>query len=131
MGGKDSRSMSWLVLVAIIQQGISTPEHFHLLTPSYFKYLHFLSFYFIYFFNKCIYLFIYFWLRWVFVAARGLFLVAASRDYSSLQCAGFSLWWLLLLPALGLWASVVVARRLRSCGSQAEECRLSSCGARA
>ena len=28
--------------------------------------------------------FIYFWLRWVFVAARGLSLVAASGGYSSL-----------------------------------------------
>ena len=36
-------------------------------------------------------LFIYFWLRWVFVAARGLSLVVASGGYSSLQCAGFSL----------------------------------------
>ena len=43
------------------------------------------------------YKFIYFWLRWVFVAARGLSLVVASRGYSWLQCVGFSLWWLLLL----------------------------------
>ena len=35
--------------------------------------------------------FIHFWLRWVFVAARGLPLVAASGGYSSLRCAGFSL----------------------------------------
>ena len=33
-----------------------------------------------------IYLFIYFWLRWVFVAVRRLSLVAMSRGYSSLQC---------------------------------------------
>ena len=33
--------------------------------------------------------------------------------------------------ALGVWASVVVARGLSSCGSQALERRLSSCGARA
>ena len=33
--------------------------------------------------------------------------------------------------AIGTQASVVVARRLRSCGSQALEHRLSSCGARA
>ena len=45
-----------------------------------------------FFLNK----FIYFWLRWVFVAARGLSLVAASRGYCSLQCAGFSLQWLLV-----------------------------------
>ena len=42
-----------------------------------------------------LYLFIYFWPRWVFVAARGLSLVAASGGYSSLRstgsrCVGFS-----------------------------------------
>ena len=62
-----------------------------------------LSFFF--FFNK----FIYFGLHWVFVAARRLSLVAASGGYSSLWCAGFSLWWLLLLQSTG---SVVVARGL-------------------
>ena len=46
-------------------------------------------------------LFIYFWLCWVFVAACGLPLVAASRVYSSLRCAGFSLRWLLLLQSTG------------------------------
>ena len=50
------------------------------------------SFYFIYF---------YFWLHWVFVAACGLSLVAASSGYSSLRCAGFSLRWLLLLQSTG------------------------------
>ena len=49
----------------------------------------------IFFFNKCIYLFIYFCLRWVFVAVRGLSLVAASGGYSSFRCLGFSLRWLL------------------------------------
>ena len=49
-----------------------------------------------------IYLFIYLsWPRWVFVAACGLSLVAASGGYSSLRCAGFSLWWLLLLRSTG------------------------------
>ena len=52
------------------------------------------------FFKKLI-LFIYFWLSWVFVAARGLSLVVASRGYSSLWCAGFSLRWLLLLWSTG------------------------------
>ena len=74
--------------------------------------------------------FIYFWLRWVFVAVRGLSLVVASGDYSSLRCVDFSLWWLLLLGAraLGTQASVV-ARGLSSSGSWALERRLSSCGA--
>ena len=59
-------------------------------------------------------LFIYFWLRWVFVAARRLSLVAASRGYSSLRCAGFSLRWLLLLQSTGSrhTGSVVVAHGL-------------------
>ena len=71
-------------------------------------------------------LFIYFWLCWVFVAAHGLSLVAASGGYSSLQCTGFSLRWLLLLQSTGSRAC-----GLSSCGSWALERRLSSCGARA
>ena len=60
-------------------------------------------------------LFIYFWLRWVFVAARGLSLVAASGDYSLLRCVGFSLRWLLLLRSTG-------SRRayFSTCGTQAQ-----------
>ena len=50
---------------------------------------------------------------------------------SSLQCAGFSLWWLLLLQSMGSRhaGSVVVAHGLSSCGLRALEHRLSSCGA--
>ena len=44
---------------------------------------------------------IYFLLRWVFVAVCGLSLVVASGGYSALPCAGFSLWWLLLLQSTG------------------------------
>ena len=72
-----------------------------------------------------LYYFIYFWLHWVFVAARGLSLVAGSKGYSSLQCAGFSLRWLLLL-----WRTGSRRAGFSSCGSQALESRLSSCGAR-
>ena len=73
--------------------------------------------------------FIYFWLRWVFVVARGLSLVAASRGYSSLRCAGFSLRGFSCgAQALGVRASVVVVRGLSSCGLWALEHRLSSCG---
>ena len=70
--------------------------------------------------------FFFFWLHWVFAAARGVSLVAASGGYSSLRCAVFSLWWLLLLRNMG-------SRRagFSSCGSHAAEHRLSSCGARA
>ena len=46
---------------------------------------------FFFFKNKYIYLFIYFWLRWVFVSVRGLSLVAASGGHSSSRCAGLSL----------------------------------------
>ena len=45
--------------------------------------------------------FIYFWLCWVFIAARRLSLVGVSRGYSSLQCAGLALWWLLFLRSTG------------------------------
>ena len=69
---------------------------------------------------------IFFWLSWVFVAARRLSLVASSGGYSSSWCAGFSLWWLLLLRSTG-------SRRagFSSWGSRALECKRSSCGARA
>ena len=78
-----------------------------------------------FFFFKFIYLFL--GLRWVFVAAGGLCLAVASGGYSSLRwCAGFSLRWLLVLQTTG-------SRRagFSSCGLQALECTLSSCGARA
>ena len=82
--------------------------------------------------NAFIYLFIYFWLCWVFVAAHGLSLVAVSGGYSSLWCAGFSLRWLLLLRSMGSrhtgFSSCGMG--LSSCGSWALECRLSSCGSR-
>ena len=58
------------------------------------------KFYF-YYFLKIYFILFYFWLCWVFVAAHGLSLVAASRGYSSLRCAGFSLQWLLLLRSMG------------------------------
>ena len=60
----------------------------------------------------------------VFIAAHGLSLVVASRDYSSLRCVGFSLWWLLLLRSMGSRA-----HWLSSSGLRALELRLSSCGA--
>ena len=46
-------------------------------------------------------LFIYFWPRWVFVAARGPSPVAESRGHSSLRCAGLSLQWPLPLRSTG------------------------------
>ena len=64
---------------------------------------------------------------------RGLSLVAASGAtlhcgaWAS-PCGGFSCG---RARALGVWASVVVARGLSSCGSWALEHSLNSCGARA
>ena len=59
---------------------------------------------------------------------RRLSLVVVSGGYSSLQCAGFSLRWLLLLQSTGSRhpGLVVVARGLSSCGTWALECRLGS-----
>ena len=67
------------------------------------------------FFFKLFTFIIYFWLRWVFVAARGLSLAVSNRGYSSLRCAGFSLQWLLLLQSTG-------SRHMgfSSCGTQAQ-----------
>ena len=45
--------------------------------------------------------FFFYWLCGVFIAVHGLSLVAVSGGYSSLRCAGFSLWWLLLLWSAG------------------------------
>ena len=70
--------------------------------------------------------FFFFWLCWVFVAVRGLSPVAVNGGYSLLQCTGFSMQWLLLLRSTGSRHA-----GFSSCGSQALERRLSSCGARA
>ena len=56
------------------------------------------------------YLFLIFWLSWVFVVLHRLSLDMANGDYTLLKCAGFSLWWHLLVEhrqALGTQASVV------------------------
>ena len=84
-------------------------------------------------------LFIYLWLRWVFVAVHRLSLVAASRGYSPLQCTGFSLRGLLLLRSTGpplRWLLLLRSTGSRhaglsNCGLRALERRLSSCGTQA
>ena len=98
------------------------------------------------FFNLCIYFFsrqlLYF------LKKKNLFIFIFGCIGSSLLCEGFLQLWragatlhhsVRTSPcgvfsccgawALGTWAPVVVARGLSSCGSQALECRLSSCGA--
>ena len=75
---------------------------------------------FIFFFKFIYLLYIYFWLRSVFVPARSLSLVAASGGYSSLWYAGFSLQSTGSrhsgFSSFGSWA---LERRLSSCGAQA------------
>ena len=71
------------------------------------------------FFYKFIYF--YFWLHWVFVAAHGLSLVAMRGatlccGAGASHCYGFSC---CRARALGAWASTDVARGLSSCGARA------------
>ena len=68
-------------------------------------------------------IFIYFWLHWVFVAARGLPIVAASGCCSLWRWTGFSLRWLLLLRSTGSRCA-----GFSGCGTRALERRLRSCG---
>ena len=63
--------------------------------------------------SEFVFNFIWFWLCWVFVAAHGLSLVAASGGCSVLRSTGCT------------------RAGFSSCGSRALEHRLSSCGARA
>ena len=89
--------------------------------------------FFLRFKKNILFIIIFFWLRWVFVAVRRFSLVAASGGYSSLWCTCFSLQWLLLLRSTGSRRTGFSScgAGLSSCGSWALERRLSSCGARA
>ena len=71
---------------------------------------------FSFFFLIDLFILFYFWLRWVFAAVRGLSLVAVSGGYFLLQCAGFSLWWLLLL-----WSTGSRHVGFSSCGTRAQQ----------
>ena len=80
-------------------------------------------------------LFIYFWLHWVFIAVHGLSLVAVSWGYSSLRCAGFSSWWLLLLQSMcsrcaGFSSCGAWAQQLWRTGSKAQAQQLWRVGPR-
>ena len=79
-------------------------------------YIPFVSFFSVFTFLFKFILFIYFWLRWVFVAAHRLSLVVASGGSSSLWCTGFSLWWLLLL-----WSTGSRPAGFSSCGAWAQQ----------
>ena len=93
------------------------------------------AFYFLLFKNLFIYLFIY-----LFIGCVGSSLLCVGflqlcqagathcHDVRASHRSGFSCCG---AQALGMWAAVVLARRLSSCGSRALEHRLSSCGARA
>ena len=60
-------------------------------------------------FNFLLFLNIYFWLHWVFVAARGPSLAVMNRGYSSLWCTGFSCGGFssFRAQALDTWSSVL------------------------
>ena len=64
--------------------------------------------------SPCAFFFFFFWLHWVFVAVRGLCLVAASGGHPSPWCTGPSWRWLLSLQSTG-------SRRagFSSCGTRA------------
>ena len=122
-GFLHNSSFFWLICKTTVKLKYQIALHisispYSLTTAS----LYFFIFLIMIFKNKFIYLL----LRCVFIAARGLSLVAASGGYSSLWCAGFSLRWLLSFRSTG-------SRRVgfSSCGSWALERRLSSCGAQA
>ena len=89
--------------------------------PPWYPYVFFCLF--VYFNRNLFLLFIYlfilfidFWLCWVFVAACGLSLVAASGGYSLLWCTGFSLQWLLLL-----WSTGSRHTGFSSCSTRAQQ----------
>ena len=100
-----------------IQKNPSTWVCLTIIYPTVIKKLPLQSF----FFNKLI-LFIYFWLRWVFIAPHGLSLLAAREvtlhcGVRASHCSGFSC---CEAQALGVQASVVAAQGLSSCGSWAQ-----------
>ena len=113
MGSQHSHTFTYIMNMIIVSDPNDHDYHYYK-SEKWFSYCYFLINLFIYLF-----LFNYFWLCWVFVAAHRLSLVATRGVYSSLQCTGFLLRWLLLLWSTGsrLAGSVVVACGLQSAGS--------------
>ena len=72
----------------------------------------------------------YFWPRWVFIAVCGLSLVAMRGGYSSLWCAVFSLWWLLLLQSMGSSCVGLVAPRHMGSSQTGDRTRVPCIGRR-
>ena len=64
---------------------------------------------------RCRWIWFFFWLCWALVAARGLSQVSVSGGYSSLQCQGSSLQWLLFL-----WSTGCEAQGLSCCSTQTQ-----------
>ena len=80
----------------------------------------------LFFFFVNLFICLFFWLHWVFVAARGRVGATLRCGARASHCSGFSCCG---AQALGAQVSVVVACGLRSCGLQALDLRLSSCSA--
>ena len=90
------------------------------------------------FFSINLFILLFYFIYLLFLAALGLCCCVWAFSSCGEQGLLFLLRWLLLLQSAGsrhagfsscgTWASVVVARRLSSCGSRALERRLSSCG---
>ena len=95
-----------------------TTREVHLIGTSFFFYY--------YYYYLILFIFVFIWLHWVSIAACQLSLVAERGGYSSMQCLGFLLRWLLLLLSVGSRARV-----LSSCSSWALEHRIDSWGPQA
>ena len=103
---EDACSLSWVIWVKTFTSTVQTT------LGDLFIYKEDWTLRFSSFFFFLINLFI-FGCVWVFVAVCGLSLVAVSGGYSLLQCAGFSLRWLLLL-----WSTGSRCAGFSSCGAQ-------------
>ena len=82
-------------------KAISLQMPFQKFTAWQMTFLIFLLHFFSFFFFKLFTCYLFLAVLWVFIALFGLSLVGVRGGYSSLQCTGFSLWWLLLLQSTG------------------------------